>query len=329
MWPFNSICTSKVRLVGKTVVITGANTGIGKEAARDLYRRGARVILACRDVQKAKNAVEDLKTNPPSKPDRKQFEGDPGELVIYSLNLCSLKSVKECAKNLLTNEPAIHLLINNAGLMFCPFEKTEDGFETHLQTNHLGHFLLTLLLLPKMISSGPDCRIVNVSSRIHLFGSINFDDINLEKSYSPLKGYAQSKLMNVLFTKELARRLKEANITGINVYSLHPGAIKTELGRHIDAMSNVIKFGFHWIVQPFFKTPEQGVQTTIYCAVDEKTANETGLYYTECNVANTHQMANNERALKQLWDQSCRLLHLEPEEDLHTFLKTVSQQMTE
>ncbi|XP_032676877.1 retinol dehydrogenase 11-like [Odontomachus brunneus] len=330
MWPFSSICTSKARLMGKTVVITGANTGIGKETARDLYRRGARVILACRDIKRAENALEDLKNNPPSRPDREQFDGGPGELAIYPLNLCSLKSVKECAKSLLTKESAIHLLVNNAGVMLCPFEKTEDGFEMQLQTNHLGHFLLTLLLLPKIMSSGPGCRILNVSSRLHLRGTIHFDDINMEKSYSPLGAYNQSKLANVLFTKELARRLQEANINGINVYSLHPGVIRTELGRYMDrSVFRGARFLSQLLLRPFFKSPEQGAQTTIYCAVDEKAATETGLYYEECNVANAHRIANDDRVVKQLWDQSCHLLHLEPEENLHTFLQTVSRQVAE
>ncbi|XP_072766791.1 retinol dehydrogenase 11-like [Anoplolepis gracilipes] len=324
MWLFHSQCTSKARLVGKTVIITGANTGIGKETARDFYRRGARVILACRDLQKANDALEDLKNNPPSRADRKQFQGAPGELVIYRLDLSSLKSVKECARNLITKESAIHLLINNAGVMMCPQETTEDGFELQLQTNYIGHFLLTLLLLPKIQSSEPICRIVNVSSAIYKHGIIH-DDLNLKESYTPLKAYIQSKLANILFTKELARRLKEANINGINVYSLHPGVIPTELGRHFNrtifpGVNTVIRT----VLRPFLKNPEQGAQTTIYCSVDEKAADETGLYYKECNVATLHWRAQDNQIAKNLWDQTCRLLHLKPDEDLATFLKTVS-----
>ncbi|XP_029173163.1 retinol dehydrogenase 11-like [Nylanderia fulva] len=329
MWSFHSECTSEVRLVGKTVVITGANTGIGKETARDLYRRGARIILACRNIQKANDALKDIKTNFPSKKDRKQFQGNPGDLVIYRLDLSSLKSVKECAKNLLTNESAIHLLINNAGVMMCPQETTEDGFELQLQTNYIGHFLLTLLLLPKMQSSGPGCRILNVSSLIHNYGAIH-DDLNLKKSYTPFKAYAQSKLANILFTKELARRLKGANINGINVYSLHPGVITTELGRHF---STTIFPGastfFRLLMQPVFKNSEQGAQTTIYCSVDEKAADETGLYYKECRVAIPQWRAQNDQIAKDLWNQTCRLLHLECDENFAKFLKTVSCQITE
>lgn len=329
MWPFHHNCTSTVRLVGKTVVITGANSGIGKETARDLYRRGARVILACRNIQKANDAIEDIKTNPPSKPDRKQFQGNPGELVIYRLDLSSLKSVKECAKNLLTNESAIHLLINNAGVMMCPQETTEDGFELQLQSNYIGHFLLTLLLLPKMQSSGPGCRIVNVSSYLHIYGTIH-NDLNLKELYTPFKAYAQSKLANVLFTKELARQLKEANINGINVYSLHPGVITTEVGRHF---STTIFPGastiFRVLMRPILKNPEEGAQTTIYCSVDEKAANETGLYYKECGVASPQRRARNDQIAKDLWNQTCRLLNLECDENLSKLLTTVSRQITE
>ncbi|XP_050462665.1 retinol dehydrogenase 12-like [Cataglyphis hispanica] len=329
MWLFHSQCTSKARLVGKTVVITGANTGIGKETARDLYRRGARVILACRDLQKAEDALEDLKKNPPSRADREQFQGNPGDLVIYQLDLSSLKSVKECAKTLLMKESAIHVLINNAGVMMCPQEITEDGFDLQLQTNYISHFLLTLLLLPKMQSSEPICRILNVSSRIHIFGAIH-DDLNLKDSYTPLKAYMQSKLANILFTKELARRLKEANINGINVYSLHPGAVKTELGRHFrrtifPGVNTIIRA----ILRPILKNPEEGAQTTIYCSVDEKAANETGLYYQECRVTTPQWRAQNDRIAEDLWNQTCRLLHLKPDKDFATFLKIVSCQIAD
>ncbi|XP_024941452.1 retinol dehydrogenase 11 isoform X2 [Cephus cinctus] len=280
MWPFSTQCQSKVRLVGKTVIITGGNTGIGKETAKDLYRRGARVILACRDLQKGNEAAEEVKNKLPSKPQREQFQGEPGEVQVCRLDLTSLASVRECAQNLHTTETAVHILINNAGIMMCPFAKTEDGFESQLQTNHLGHFLFTLLLLPKIRTSGPGCRIVNVSSLAHIHGDIHFDDLNLEKSYSPIKAYAQSKLANVLFTKELDKRLKDAKIDNITTYSLHPGVISTELSRHLDSSffrGSRSLFSFFW--GPFMKTPEQGAQTTIYCAVAEECSKESGLYY--------------------------------------------------
>ncbi|CAK9816670.1 Retinol dehydrogenase 12 [Anthophora quadrimaculata] len=162
---FSNYCRSNARLVGKTVVITGANCGIGKETARDLYRRGAKVILACRDINKAEEAVNDIKEH--SSRSTQDSEDEAGQLEIYQLNLSSLTSIKKCAQRLLTNESTINILINNAGVFLHPFEKTEDGFETHFQVNYLGHFLLTLLLLPKIQKSAPDSKIINVSSVAH------------------------------------------------------------------------------------------------------------------------------------------------------------------
>ncbi|XP_043270397.1 uncharacterized protein [Venturia canescens] len=314
---FSATCNSTLRLVGKTVVITGANTGIGKETARDLYRRGARVIMACRNMEKANAAAEEVKTVPPSKPEREQFQGDPGEVVTCKLNLASFASVRECAKHLIENETNIHMLINNAGVMMCPYEKTEDGFESQFQTNHLGHFLLTLLLLPKLRSSTPGVKIINVSSDAHYFGTIHFDNINLERSYGPIKAYAQSKLANVLFTRELARRLKDAKIEGITVYSLHPGVIATELGRHINTtLFPGVGFMFNKFVRPWSKTPELGAQTTLYCALDEEAAKQSGLFYKECAVTTPSGKARNDERALRLWNESLKFVGLEGHENL-------------
>ncbi|XP_067217070.1 retinol dehydrogenase 12-like [Linepithema humile] len=330
MWPFNIMCDSTARLDGKTVVITGANSGIGKETARDLYRRGARVILACRNMKKANATVDDIKRNPFSKVDGQQLKDKTDDLAIYQLDLSSFQSVRECAKSLLTKEPVIHILINNAGIFMYPFEKTEDGNEMHLQSNHLGHFLLMLLLLPKLRLSGFGCRIINVSSIAHWFGNINFDDINLEKFYGPWKAYAQSKLANILFTKELAHQLAKAEIEGINVYALHPGLIPTEISRY---SGDTFFYGadklFNCFTWMFFKNVMQGAQTTIYCAVDEKVGEETGLYYSDCSHAMTYSKAMNADYSKKLWDTSCRLLHLEPEESLVALLNTISRQIAD
>ncbi|XP_025263371.1 retinol dehydrogenase 11 [Camponotus floridanus] len=329
MWTYNRMCTSKARLDGKVAIITGANSGIGKETAKDFYRRGARVILACRNLEKGKAAVEDIKKNPDPSTGKK-YNDKLGELVICSLDLTNLKSVRECARKILSDESVIHILINNAGVMMTPYEKTKDGFELQLQSNYLGHFLLTLLLLPRIQSSAPGCRIINVSSICHRVGKIYFNDINLENSYSPMKAYGQSKLANILFTKELAHRLKEARINGINVYSLHPGVIRTELSRYYSrTIIPGANFIYRNIMRPFIKNPVQGAQTTIHCAVDEKVANETGLYYAECRVSSPQWRARDDQISKKLWDLTCRLLHLEPDENFSTFLQTVSRQLAE
>ncbi|KAL0132049.1 hypothetical protein PUN28_000075 [Cardiocondyla obscurior] len=213
--------------------------------------------------------------------------------------------------------------------MMCPQEKTEDGFELQLQTNHIGHFLFTLLLLPKIQSSGFGCRIINISSCLHWFGAVH-EDLNLEQTYTPFKAYAQSKLVNVLFSKELARRLREAHIYGINTYSLHPGVITTELGRHF---SSTVFPGastiFQSFLRPILKNPEQGAQTTIYCSVAEEVSNQTGLYYKECSVATPQWRALDDEIVKNVWNQTCKLLNLEPDSNFLRFLETVSRQITE
>ena len=212
------VCYSKATLHGKTVIITGANTGIGLETAVDLAKRGARVVLACRSVEKGRAAVEAVKS-------RSKNEN----VVFVKLDLASLKSVRDFSDRILQDEARIDILINNAGVMVPPYTKTEDGFELQIGVNHLAHFLLTNLLLER-IKEAPSPRIVNVSSEAHKYGKINFDDLQSEQSYTPMRAYAQSKLANIIFTQSLAKRMKGTNVTA---YSLHPGAVTTELGRHI------------------------------------------------------------------------------------------------
>ena len=215
------VCHSKATLNGKTVIITGANTGIGLETAMDMAQRGARVILACRNPDKGKAAVRVVK-------DRSKNEA----VVFVQLDLASLQSVHEFAARILSQEPRIDILINNAGVMVPPYAKTQDGFELQFGVNHLAHFLLTNLLLDR-IKEAPSARIVNVSSLAHHYGKINFDDLQSEKKYSRVGAYCQSKLANVLFTRSLAQRLKDTRVT---TYSLHPGSIRTELARHVNPL---------------------------------------------------------------------------------------------
>uniref|UniRef100_A0A3Q3A9K7 Si:dkey-23o4.6 n=1 Tax=Kryptolebias marmoratus TaxID=37003 RepID=A0A3Q3A9K7_KRYMA len=196
-WIAGGVCRSLVRLDGKTVLVTGANTGIGKETCRDLAGRGARVVMACRDLPRAERAAEEIRRSTGN-----------GNVVIRHLDLASIYSVTQFAKDFLGSEDRLDILINNAGVMMCPRWITEDGFETQMAVNHLGHFLLTNLLLPMLKSSAPS-RVINVSSIAHQGGHIDFDDLFFSrKTYSPLESYRQSKLANVLFTRELARRLR-------------------------------------------------------------------------------------------------------------------------
>ncbi|XP_021939698.1 retinol dehydrogenase 12-like [Zootermopsis nevadensis] len=191
---------STVRLDGKIAVVTGANSGIGKATTLDFVMRGARVIMACRDIKKADEVAKDILSQ------TENVEG-AGTVEVVPLNLGSLASVRKCAQEILRTEDKIHLLVNNAGVMMCPQSKTEDGFETHIGVNHLGHFLFTCMLLSRIIRSAP-ARIVTVSSVAHQWGTMYLEDINLKQSYTPWKAYRQSKLANLLFTKELARRLQ-------------------------------------------------------------------------------------------------------------------------
>ena len=217
-WIAGGVCRSQARLDGKTVIITGANTGIGLETAMDLAKRNARVILACRSVERGEKAAVEV---------RKRSGND--NVVFRQLDLASRDSVRKFVDKILEEEPRIDILINNAGVLCLSRTLTQDGFEMQFGVNHLGHFLLTNLLLDR-IKEAPSARIVNVSSITHFIGNIDFDNLNCERSFSRLGAYGTSKLANILFTRSLAKRLKRTNVT---VNSLHPGTITTELSRNM------------------------------------------------------------------------------------------------
>jgi len=228
-WAAGGVCRSNARLDGKTVIITGANTGIGKETATDLAKRNARVILACRSQEKGKKAEVDVRR-----------ESGNNDVNFRQLDLSSFTSIREFAKEVLEEESHVDILINNAAVAVCPYTKTEDGFEMQFGVNHLGHFLLTNLLLDR-IKQAPEGRIVNVSSIAHTFcGPIDLDTINSEDKYGPYDSYNKSKLANVLFTKQLAKRLEGTNVT---TNSLHPGGVDTELQRH----STLLQVQCDWV----------------------------------------------------------------------------------
>ncbi|XP_007903540.1 retinol dehydrogenase 13 [Callorhinchus milii] len=296
-WMTGGVCRSRVRLDGKTVIVTGANVGIGKETAKDIARRGARVILACRDLEKAEKAAAKIRE-----------ETGNGNVLIRKLDLASLKSVRAFAKEIQDTETQLDVLINNAGIMWCPKWKTEDGFEMQFGVNHLGHFLLTNLLLDLLKKSAPS-RIVNVASLAHKRGKINFDDINLDQKYDSVVSYSQSKLANVLFTRELAKRLVG---TGVTANSLHPGLVMTDLGRHVlPTISLLLKIAMTPLALFMFKNSWQGAQTNIHCAVAEELKHTTGLYFSDCAPKEPAPQAKDGEVARRLWDLSAQMVGLD------------------
>uniref|UniRef100_A0A8C2AXA0 Si:dkey-73n8.3 n=1 Tax=Cyprinus carpio TaxID=7962 RepID=A0A8C2AXA0_CYPCA len=285
---FTKSWSSDIRLDGKTVIVTGANTGIGKETAKDLARRGARVILACRDLLRAEQAAGDISR-----------DVENADVVVRKLDLSDTKSICDFAELIYNTEKSLHLLINNAGVAMCPYSTTADGFETQFGVNHLGHFFLTFLLMDLLKHSAPS-RVINVSSLAHHMGKIHFEDLNGEKSYHPVKAYVQSKLANILFTRELATRAE--GMMGVSVYAVDPGLVKTDIIRNLNKSLQffVKRFGF------LIKTPAEGAYTTLYCALTPDLP--TGTYYSNCAMAPCSRAAKDDNTASRLWAVSCHLL---------------------
>ncbi|XP_035301816.1 retinol dehydrogenase 12 isoform X3 [Cricetulus griseus] len=273
------VCTTNVQIPGKVVVITGANTGIGKETARELARRGARVYIACRDVLKGESAASEIRADTKN-----------SQVLVRKLDLSDTKSIRAFAEGFL------------AGVMMSPYSKTADGFETHLGVNHLGHFLLTYLLLGRLKESAP-ARVVNLSSVAHLGGKIRFHDLQGEKRYCRGFAYCHSKLANVLFTRELAKRTQG---TGVTAYVVHPGIVMSEIVRHSFLLCLLWR-----LFSPFFKSTRQGAQTSLHCALAEGLEPLSGKYFSDCKRTWVSPRARDKKTAERLWNVSCELLGIQ------------------
>ncbi|CAF0847065.1 unnamed protein product [Rotaria sp. Silwood1] len=287
-----------VDLEGQTFLITGAAGGIGKETAIELAKRGARVILFARRGNLAE-AVADVQKSARSS----------ANVVGYILDLSDLQSIKSCVEEFMKNEDpnrTITALINNAGVMACPYSKTKDGFELQMGTNHFGHFYFTKLLLPRLNSS----RIVNVSSLGHALWQVPCDAAHYTQmcnpnTYQRWSAYSLSKSANILFTRELQRRFNASH--KICSYSVHPGGVNTPLDRHISVSTNI-----RTLAKPIryllFKTPLEGAQTNLYCALSDDA--KPGAYHADCQpipVANKY--VENDEIASAWWDYSEKVIN--------------------
>ncbi|KAK8402310.1 hypothetical protein O3P69_000612 [Scylla paramamosain] len=293
-------CTSTRSMAGKTVIITGGTAGIGKETARDLLRRGARVIIACRNMEKGRKVADELRS----------ASNAGGEVLVRRLDTSDLSSVRTFAKEVLDTEKAIHVLINNAGIYgMGKRQVTADGLELTMATNHFGHFLLTNLLLGRLKESGPS-RIINVSSLGHIFApKFDLNDLAINNDYNPNNAYTTSKLCNLLFTRELADKMAG---TGVTVNSLHPGIVRTEI---FDSMN--LSFGTfltHILLAVASKDAVSGAQTSIHLAVSEEVEGMTGRYFGDCKEVSTSDVALRKDLATGLWEASVKAVGLKKDE---------------
>lgn len=269
----------------KTALITGANVGIGRATAMDLARKGYRLFLAGRSLERTQVVIDEIT----------EITGRTDAATFLHLDLSDLRSVKKCAETFLDFALPLHLLINNAGLAGAKGVSAQ-GFELAFGVNHLGHFLLTQLLRERLQSSAP-ARVVTVASRAHRLARDGISWHLLQsptRSFTGTQEYAQSKLANILFSAQLSKKLMN---TGVTTYSLHPGVVDTEVWREVPRF-----------LRPVLKlrkmlTPEQGAETALYCAL-RAPSQETGLYYDSCQIKKpTHHALDEEQAI-QLWDRS-------------------------
>ena len=288
-----------VDLGGRVAVVTGATSGLGLETARALAAAGARVVLTARDAAKADGAVEQLRDRVPG-----------AELETLVLDLTSLASVRSAAAELQERHPAVWLLVNNAGVMATPLERTTDGFELQLGTNHLGHFAFTTALLPALRAAAP-ARVVNLSSAGHLASDIRWDDPQFERTpYDKWLAYGQSKTANILFSVELDRRLAGE---GVRANAVHPGMIATNLGRHLTADDRTA-LGERAKKSPVGKLPpykqiSNGAATSVWAAVAPELADVGGRYLEDCEISDRHApYARDPESATRLWELSERLV---------------------
>jgi NAD(P)-dependent dehydrogenase (short-subunit alcohol dehydrogenase family) len=272
-----------MNLQGKHVLITGPTAGIGRSAALALAARGATLTLLCRSPEKGRALAAEVIA----------AGGVPPTVV--TLDMASLASVRQAAQECLAPGRPVDVLLNNAGVINTRRRTTTDGFEETLAVNHFAPFLLTGLLLPAMLEV-PGARIVNVASGAHAFvRGMGFDDLHAERGYKTFREYGRSKLANILFTRSLAQRLADYPVT---VNSLHPGAVSTSLGTQNDGMiSRLIPL----LLKPFFRSPQQGAETSIYLCSSDEVAGISGEYFVDCKPAQPKPWALDEKAAARLW----------------------------
>jgi retinol dehydrogenase-12 len=275
---------------GKLCVVTGANSGIGLVTVRELAERGAEVVLVCRDERKGRVALDEVRSAIPD-----------ARLDLALADFASLAEVRRLAARLAARG-RLDVLVNNAGLMLSERRLTVDGFETTFAVNHLAPFLLTNLLLDVLRASAP-ARVVTVASRAHSRAQLDFADLNAERRFDGWTTYCRSKLCNVLFNAELARRIEGS---GVTANALHPGVIATGFGRETTGM-------WRWmlrIARGFMATPEQGARTQVYLATAPEVEGVNGGYFVDCRRAAASTAGADAAAARRLWDASARMVGL-------------------
>ncbi len=275
----------------RTCLITGATSGIGRATALALARLGAALVLVCRDRGRAEATAAEIGAATGNR-----------DVTVLLADLAVQQEVRRVASEFLATARPLHVLINNAGAVNLQRTLTADGIETTLAVNHLAPFLLTNLLLERLQQSAP-ARIITVASEAHRFGALDFDDLGNARRYRPLRVYGQSKLANILFTNELARRLAGSTLTA---NSLHPGAVATGLGKN----NGVWARGVIALLRPFFRSPQRGAATSIHLAASPAVDGLTGKYFVDCREKRPSRAARDGAAAQRLWEISATLTRL-------------------
>jgi NAD(P)-dependent dehydrogenase (short-subunit alcohol dehydrogenase family) len=275
-------------LDGKHCMITGSSSGLGRATALELARMGATLTLVCRNRARGEEVIAEI---------RERTGNQSANLMLA--DLASQRSIRDFAREFLARGEPLHVLVNNAGVFNLKREVTADGIETVFAVNHLSYFMMTLLLLDRIKQNVPG-RIVNVASAVHGRGTINFDDLGSERRYRPMRVYGQSKLANILFTYELARRLEGS---GVTVNCAHPGAVATGLGANNGLLAKMLMP----VIGLFMLTPEKGAATQIYLASSPQVEGITGKYFVDCEPAQSSAESYDTSVARRLWEVSTRM----------------------
>lgn len=284
---------------GKTVIVTGANAGIGRVTARELACKGAHVVMVCRSRERGEAALAEIRAAAAA-----SDSGGAAELLL--VDMASQDSIRAGAAAFLEKHDRLDVLVNNAGLLLKERRTTPEGLESVFAINHLGYFLFTHLLRGVLERSGA-ARVVNVASEAHRFGALDLDDVNFERRrYRQMRVYGTTKLMNILFSRELARRLREAG-SAVTSNSLHPGTIVSSFAREGNWLIRL----FYRVFSLFLKTPEQGARTQLYLASAPEVEGVSGEYFSNCKRARPNRAARDDEAAARLWTLSEQLCGLD------------------